>query len=56
MSFDNSVRDFRGYVIGFRCDICDQVKTKMWDTICNECRLKYPQAVSRPPEPDQERP
>jgi hypothetical protein len=35
---NNEVRDWRGNIVGFRCDICDQVKTKMWGEICNECR------------------
>jgi hypothetical protein len=38
MNFDNSVRDARGEVIGFRCDVCDRVVSKMWGTTCNLCR------------------
>lgn len=34
---NNEVREDRK-VVGFRCHTCDQVKTKMWGTVCNECR------------------
>lgn len=39
MSFDNTVRDGRGRIVGFRCWQCDEVKTRMWGTICNRCRF-----------------
>lgn len=35
---NNEVKDADGKVIGFRCSRCDQVKTVMWEEICNECR------------------
>lgn len=25
---------------GFRCSQCDEIKTKMWGTICNQCRTE----------------
>ncbi|PCI28140.1 hypothetical protein COB55_04490 [Candidatus Wolfebacteria bacterium] len=25
-------------LIGFRCSRCDDIKSKMWGTICNSCR------------------
>jgi hypothetical protein len=34
----NTVVDWRGRIVGFRCSECDQVKTKMWGTVCNSCR------------------
>ena len=37
---NNEVKNSDGQVIGFRCNICDQVKTKMWGTVCNECARK----------------
>jgi hypothetical protein len=38
VSFNNAVYGDNGRVVGFRCDVCDQVKTKMWGTVCNACR------------------
>lgn len=43
---ENSVRDASGKVIGFRCDTCDKIKTKMWGTICNLCRAKFNVQIS----------
>lgn len=37
---NNDVKNSEGETIGFRCNICDQVKTKMWGTVCNECARK----------------
>ena len=37
---NNDVKNLEGETIGFRCNICDQVKTKMWGTVCNECARK----------------
>ena len=35
---NNKVKDFHGAVIGYRCIVCDQIKSKTWDNICNLCR------------------
>jgi len=35
---NNDVKNWQGQVIGFRCSVCDEIKTKMWGTICNACR------------------
>lgn len=41
MSFNpETIRDWQGKIIGFRCSICDEIKTKMWGNICNLCRAK----------------
>jgi hypothetical protein len=40
---NNEVRNARGEVIGFRCFVCDKVKTQMWGEICNECRERQEQ-------------
>ena len=37
---NNSVKDGRGVVIGYRCHVCGEVKDKMWGTSCNECDIK----------------
>ena len=37
---NNDVKNSEGETVGFRCHICDQVKTKMWGTVCNECARK----------------
>ena len=34
---NNDVRDWQGNIIGFRCSVCDEIKSKMWGTVCNEC-------------------
>lgn len=39
MSFDNTVYDARNRIVGFRCWQCDEVKSRMWGTICNQCRF-----------------
>jgi hypothetical protein len=40
MSFNNSVKNWEGQVIGFRCIVCDEIKSKMWGNICNACSEK----------------
>ena len=35
---NNDVRDGWGELIGFRCFRCEEVRSKMWGTICNQCR------------------
>lgn len=40
MSTNNAIYDRNRQIIGFRCHICDQVKSKMWGNVCNECRSK----------------
>lgn len=35
---NNSIKDWRGNIMGFRCSVCDEIKTKMWGTVCNSCR------------------
>lgn len=40
MNYNNEVKNSDGQVIGFRCHICDEAKTKMWGTVCNECAKK----------------
>lgn len=37
---NNSVKNYRGKVIGFKCSYCGLIKDKMWSNICNECRNK----------------
>ena len=36
---NNEVKE-NGVVIGYRCNLCDKVKTKMWGERCNECLKK----------------
>lgn len=43
MSFNNAIYDYSGKVLGFRCDKCDEIKTKMWGSICNSCRDRQSQ-------------
>lgn len=40
---NNAVQNSRGDVVGFRCHVCDQVKSKMWGEVCNECRSRQEQ-------------
>ena len=35
----NNLVIINGELIGYRCSICDEVKSKMWGTICNQCRI-----------------
>lgn len=35
---NNSVKDYQGKIIGFRCIRCGNVKSSMWGETCNECR------------------
>jgi len=35
---NNSIKDSYGNIIGYRCSICDEIKSKMWGVICNACR------------------
>lgn len=44
MNFNNSVRNWQGQIIGFRCFECGQVKGQMWGNTCNECRAKQEEA------------
>lgn len=37
---NNSVYDWRGNLIGFRCDTCNEVVQKMWGDTCNACRKR----------------
>jgi len=38
MSFNNSVCDGRGNVLGFKCWECGEVVPSMWGETCNSCR------------------
>lgn len=35
---NNSIRDGRGNVIGYKCFQCGDVVQSMWGTTCNKCR------------------
>lgn len=37
---NNTVRNYRGDIIGFRCFSCSEIKDKMWGVTCNECRKR----------------
>lgn len=34
---NNTVRDYRGRVVGFRCFSCGEIYPSMWGTTCNKC-------------------
>lgn len=38
MTFDTSVRNWRGQVIGYRCLDCGDIVQQMWGNTCNKCR------------------
>lgn len=40
MSFNNSVQNAYGKVIGYRCHECGEVFQSMWGCICNGCVAK----------------
>ena len=40
MSFNNSVKDEWGELVGFRCFECGGIFQSMWGEICNGCREK----------------
>jgi len=40
---DNSVRDYRGDIIGYKCWTCEKISQSMWGETCNECRNKKQQ-------------
>ena len=44
---NNEVKNDAGELVGFRCSQCDEVKTKMWGTVCNACAAKKIPEVSR---------
>ena len=47
---NNDVKDSTGKIIGYRCQSCDEVKTKMWGIYCNQCHdnnQKYLKLLSR---------
>lgn len=35
---NNAIYDSSGRETGFVCRECDEVKSKMWGNICNQCR------------------
>jgi len=37
---NNSVQNYRGETIGFRCWTCGEIRNRMWGTTCNSCRLE----------------
>ena len=43
---DNSVRDYRGNIVGYECWTCGKVAQSMWGETCNECRNKEKQSNS----------
>ena len=49
---NNEVKDGLGQLTGYRCDVCDQIKSKMWGCICNECRAKQEAAKYGPSQRD----
>ena len=40
-----AVYDGNNQIIGFRCSICDEVKSKMWGDICNLCRMLFARGI-----------
>ncbi len=40
----NTVRDWTGKVIGFRCFECGKISNAMWVNTCNQCRAKHDEA------------
>lgn len=38
MNYNNSIRDSRGNILGFKCLTCYEVFDSMWGTTCNKCR------------------
>lgn len=40
MSFNNSVKDGWGELVGFRCFECGGIFQSMWGEVCNGCREK----------------
>ena len=43
---DNSVRDYRGNIMGYECWTCGKVVQSMWGETCNACRSKEKQSNS----------
>jgi hypothetical protein len=43
---DNSVRNYRGDILGYECWTCGKVSQSMWGETCNECRNKEKQSNS----------
>jgi len=43
---NNSVRDYRGNIVGYECYTCGKVAQSMWGQTCNECRKKEEQSNS----------
>jgi len=35
---DNSIRNWQGKTIGFKCSECGSIVSFMWGDVCNSCR------------------
>ncbi len=38
---DNTIYDWKGRPVGFRCSHCEKIYQKMRNNICNSCRKTY---------------
>ena len=38
MSYNNTITDYHGKVVGYRCLNCNDIYYSGWGTTCNKCR------------------